>query len=62
MDHEITVGVVAPAYVNLPLWVARQRGFLGGLCELIYAAVRQARIKVWAAMVAAVLVRRPQKV
>ena len=27
-DHEITVGVVAPAYVNLPLWVAQQRGFL----------------------------------
>jgi NitT/TauT family transport system substrate-binding protein len=27
-DQEITVGVVAPAYVNLPLWVAQQRGFL----------------------------------
>ena len=26
--REITVGVVAPAYVNIPLWVARQRGFL----------------------------------
>jgi NitT/TauT family transport system substrate-binding protein len=25
---EITVGVVAPAYVNLPLWVAQERGFL----------------------------------
>ncbi len=25
---EITVGVVAPAYVNVPLWVAQQRGFL----------------------------------
>ena len=25
-DHEITVGVVAPADVNLPLWVALQRG------------------------------------
>jgi ABC-type nitrate/sulfonate/bicarbonate transport system substrate-binding protein len=24
----ITVGVVAPAYVNLPLWVAQERGFL----------------------------------
>jgi hypothetical protein len=34
----------------------------GGLCGLIYAAARQARIKVWAAMVAAVLVSRPQKV
>jgi ABC-type nitrate/sulfonate/bicarbonate transport system substrate-binding protein len=31
--REITVGVVAPAYVNVPLWVAQQRGFLerGGL-------------------------------
>ena len=27
--REITVGVVAPAYVNVPLWVARERGFLG---------------------------------
>jgi ABC-type nitrate/sulfonate/bicarbonate transport system substrate-binding protein len=26
--REITVGVVAPAYVNLPLWVAQERGFL----------------------------------
>ena len=26
--REITVGVVAPAYVNVPLWVARERGFL----------------------------------
>jgi len=26
--REITVGVVAPAYVNVPLWVAQQRGFL----------------------------------
>jgi NitT/TauT family transport system substrate-binding protein len=26
--REITVGVVAPAYVNIPLWVAQQRGFL----------------------------------
>jgi len=26
---EITVGVVAPAYVNVPLWVAQERGFLG---------------------------------
>jgi ABC-type nitrate/sulfonate/bicarbonate transport system substrate-binding protein len=25
---EISVGVVAPAYVNMPLWVAQQRGFL----------------------------------
>jgi len=25
---EITVGVVAPAYVNVPLWVAQQRGIL----------------------------------
>jgi ABC-type nitrate/sulfonate/bicarbonate transport system substrate-binding protein len=25
---EMTVGVVAPAYVNVPLWVAQQRGFL----------------------------------
>ena len=25
---EIAVGVVAPAYVNVPLWVAQQRGFL----------------------------------
>ena len=32
------------------------------LCGLIYAAVRQARIKVWEAMVAADLVGRPQKV
>ncbi len=32
--RDITVGVVAPAYVNIPLWVAQQRGFLGrrGLC------------------------------
>jgi ABC-type nitrate/sulfonate/bicarbonate transport system substrate-binding protein len=32
--REITVGVVAPAYVNVPLWVAQQRGFLErrGLC------------------------------
>jgi NitT/TauT family transport system substrate-binding protein len=28
--REITVGVVAPAYVNVPLWVAQQRGFLEG--------------------------------
>jgi NitT/TauT family transport system substrate-binding protein len=28
--REITVGVVAPAYVNVPLWVAQERGFLGG--------------------------------
>jgi len=34
----------------------------GGLCGLIYAVARQTRIKVWAAMVAAVLVSRPQKV
>jgi quinol monooxygenase YgiN len=34
----------------------------GGLCGLIYAAARQTRIKVWAAMVAAVLVSSPQKV
>jgi hypothetical protein len=26
--RETTVGVVAPAYVNVPLWVAQQRGFL----------------------------------
>jgi ABC-type nitrate/sulfonate/bicarbonate transport system substrate-binding protein len=26
--REITVGVVAPAYVNVPLWVAQQCGFL----------------------------------
>jgi NitT/TauT family transport system substrate-binding protein len=26
--REITVGVVAPAYVNIPLWVAQERGFL----------------------------------
>jgi ABC-type nitrate/sulfonate/bicarbonate transport system substrate-binding protein len=26
--QEITVGVVAPAYVNIPLWVAQERGFL----------------------------------
>ena len=26
--QEITVGVVAPAYVNVPLWVAQERGFL----------------------------------
>jgi ABC-type nitrate/sulfonate/bicarbonate transport system substrate-binding protein len=25
---QITVGVVAPAYVNLPLWIAQRRGFL----------------------------------
>jgi ABC-type nitrate/sulfonate/bicarbonate transport system substrate-binding protein len=25
---EIAIGVVAPAYVNVPLWVAQQRGFL----------------------------------
>ena len=25
---QITVGVVAPAYVNVPLWVAQERGFL----------------------------------
>jgi NitT/TauT family transport system substrate-binding protein len=25
---DITVGVVAPAYVNVPLWIAQQRGFL----------------------------------
>jgi hypothetical protein len=35
---------------------------LGGLCGLIYAAAGQTRIKVWAAMVAAVLVSSPQKV
>jgi ABC-type nitrate/sulfonate/bicarbonate transport system substrate-binding protein len=28
--REITVGVVAPAYVNVPLWVAQQRGFFDG--------------------------------
>src|SRR5882757_8535116 len=27
--REITVGVVALAYVNVPLWVAQERGFLG---------------------------------
>ena len=37
-------------------------GALGGLCGLIYAAAGQTRIKVWAAMVAAVLVSSPQKV
>jgi hypothetical protein len=26
--REITVGVIAPAYVNVPLWVAQERGFL----------------------------------
>jgi ABC-type nitrate/sulfonate/bicarbonate transport system substrate-binding protein len=26
--REITVGVVAPAYVNVPLWVAQERGML----------------------------------
>jgi ABC-type nitrate/sulfonate/bicarbonate transport system substrate-binding protein len=26
--REITVGVVAPAYVNVPLWVAQEQGFL----------------------------------
>jgi NitT/TauT family transport system substrate-binding protein len=26
--REITIGVVAPAYVNIPLWVAQERGFL----------------------------------
>ena len=26
--QEITVGVVAPGYVNIPLWVAQERGFL----------------------------------
>ena len=26
--RDITVGVVAPAFVNIPLWVAQQRGFL----------------------------------
>jgi len=26
--REITVGVVAPAYVNVSLWVAQERGFL----------------------------------
>jgi ABC-type nitrate/sulfonate/bicarbonate transport system substrate-binding protein len=26
--RDITVGVVAPAYVNVPLWVAQRRGFL----------------------------------
>ena len=26
--QEITVGVVAPAYVNIPLWAAQERGFL----------------------------------
>ena len=26
--REIAVGVVAPAFVNVPLWVAQQRGFL----------------------------------
>ena len=26
--REIAVGVVAPAYVNIPLWVAQERGFL----------------------------------
>ena len=28
-EREITVGVVAPAYVNVPLWVAQRRGFFG---------------------------------
>ena len=26
--REITVGVVAPAYVNVPLWIAQEREFL----------------------------------
>jgi ABC-type nitrate/sulfonate/bicarbonate transport system substrate-binding protein len=28
-EREITAGVVAPAYVNVPLWVAQRRGFFG---------------------------------
>jgi ABC-type nitrate/sulfonate/bicarbonate transport system substrate-binding protein len=28
-ERQITVGVVAPAYVNVPLWVAQRRGFFG---------------------------------
>ena len=43
---------------------AQLSGFipLGELCGLIYAVAGQTRIKVWAAMVAAVLVSSPQKV
>ena len=37
-------------------------GAFGALCGSIYVAVRQTRIRVWAAMVAAVRVSRPQKV
>jgi hypothetical protein len=45
----------------------RSRGWGHHLCPqglggLIYSAARQTRIRVWAAMVAAVLVSRPQKV
>jgi hypothetical protein len=43
-------------------WAHTARQLLGGLCGLIYAAAGQTRIKVWAAMVAAVLVSSPQKV
>jgi hypothetical protein len=35
---------------------------LGGLCGLIYASLGQRHMRVWAAMVAAVRVSRPQKV
>ncbi len=31
--REITVGVAAPAYVNVPLWVAQRRGFLARGCR-----------------------------
>ena len=52
--QEITVGVVAPAYVNIPLWVAQERGFLDrrglraterilGTTDRVTSALRRAR-------------------
>jgi ABC-type nitrate/sulfonate/bicarbonate transport system substrate-binding protein len=55
--QEITVGVVAPAYVNVPLWVAQERGFLDrrglraaerilGTTDAVTRALRQGEVDI----------------
>jgi hypothetical protein len=56
------LGSMTMNLLSADLGSRRSVAVYGGLCGLIYAAARQTRIKVWAAMVAAVLVSSPQKV
>lgn len=55
--QEITVGVVAPAYVNVPLWLAQERGFLdrrglrateriGGTTDAVTTALRRGEVDI----------------